>query len=106
MKYARSEIDVIGPIWMPPTVAATTYPVTAHDVASMTGDDGTVTRESVALWLDSHSGDFRAVTDFHASIEVGPDTVDIPWQSEDSAEVFADCIWPDDDESGEWIDPE
>ena len=99
MKYAQSEIDVIGPIWWPAgSTAATTYNVTGYDVENMRGDDGQVTRESVELWLGSHAGDFQHVTDFHASIEDGADTVDIPWQqSEESELTFNDCMYGEDD---------
>jgi hypothetical protein len=105
MKYAQSTIDVTGPIWWPAgSMAATTYNVSSHDVENMRDDDGQLTRESVSLWLDSHAGDFQHVADFSASLEVDGNTVDIPWQSEDSGEVFADCMWPDDDDSDlEWI---
>jgi hypothetical protein len=109
MRYARSEIDVIGRIWMPAVTAATTLTAGAYDIANM-HDAGTpgrppvISRESVASWLDCHAGDFQSVDDFRASLETGaPETLTIDWRSEDSEEVFAGCMWPDDSEDSEWL---
>lgn len=99
MKYMvrKSEIRVIGPLWMPGATGATTYTLTDHDLDNARDDDGKLTRDSVARWLDSHAGDFQGVTDFYASLEDGDETVDIPWQQgEDSEYAWIDCF-PDED---------
>lgn len=99
MKYTvrTSEIDVVGTIWMPSVTAATTYTLTDSDVDNARDDEGKLTRESVGLWLDSHSGDFAEVADFHASLEDGDETVDIPWAYEDSEYTFGDLMFPEED---------
>lgn len=99
MKYTvrMSVIDVLGTIWMPSGLAATRYTLSRSDVDNARDDDGAVTRESIALWLDSHAGDFSGVTDFSASLEDGDSTVDIPWADEASEMTFGDLMYPEDD---------
>jgi hypothetical protein len=93
--YRKSEIDVIGPIWMPADTAATTYNVSGYDIENMRDESGQITRESVALWLDSHAGDFQSVTDFHASLDDSDISVDIPWEHEESEYTFNDLTYPE-----------
>jgi hypothetical protein len=100
MRYTirKSVVRVVGRIWMPDTTAATTYELRApYDVDNARGDDGRITRESVARWLDMHARDFASVTDFEASIEDGDETVDIPWASEESELTFSECMFGDED---------
>ena len=99
MKYTvrKSVIDVLGMLWMPDVLGATTYEPQFGDVGNMRDDAGKITRESVSLWLDSHAGDFSGVTDFYASIEDGGDTVEIPWADEDNEVTFNGCMYPEDD---------
>lgn len=93
MKYARSEINVLGTMWMPSAPGAMQMQPTTHDIGNMRDDDGKITRESVSLWLDSHAGDFSGIIDFYASIEDGPITVEIPWAGEDNEVTFNDCMF-------------
>lgn len=99
MKYtvAKSVIHVLGTMWMPNTPGATQLNPTAHDVENMHDDDGKVTRESVALWLDSHAGDFSGIIDFYASIEDGQDTIEIPWADEENEPEYNSCMFGDED---------
>ena len=99
MRYTvrKSQVQVIGRIWMPSTTAAQTYDLTGYDVDNARGDDGAITRDSVSRWLDTHAGDFASVTDFTASIEDGDTTVDIPWADEESELTFNDCTYGEDD---------
>lgn len=85
-------IDVIGPIWWPSgAMAATTYNVTNYDVENMRDESGHLTHDSVALWLDAHSGDFQHVTDFSAHLG----ETDIDWQDDESEFVWADSMYPE-----------
>ena len=67
------------------TVFAQTKILSPHDVESITNGihavagDGKITRESVQCWLDCHAGDFSEIIDFSASLEIGDETVEIPW---------------------------
>lgn len=107
-------IDVIGPIWWPTgSMAATTYNVSDSDVANMRGEDGKITRDSVASWLDCHAGDFQCVTDFAAEIR-DPDraperireaerqtdtyhSLVFDWTDDESELTFNDCMFPPED---------
>lgn len=99
MRYTvrTSVVRVIGYIWMPSTEAAQTYTLSAHDVENARDGDGRITRASVQDWLDTHAGDFSEVTDFEASIEDGPDTVEIPWVHEESELTFNACVFGEED---------
>lgn len=55
------------------------------------------TRDNVEDWLTCNAGDFSCVTDFSASLEVGNETIDIPWQSEESEFAYSDCMFPCED---------
>lgn len=50
-----------------------------------------ITRANVEDWLTCNAGDFSSVQDFYASIEDGPNTVEIPWATEDGELAFNDC---------------
>lgn len=99
MRYMvrTSIVEVIGSIWMPSTTAAYTYTLTGHDIFSAQDENGQVTRESVQSWLDCHAGDFAGIDDFHASLEVGGETVEFPWLSENSEITFNGCVWGDEE---------
>lgn len=94
MKVSKSFIQVVGTIWMPSTTAATQYNLTAYDIENI----GEINRESVDLWLSTHSGDFSSVKDFRADIEL-PDgrNVVIEWEKEDNEFVFNDCMYSESD---------
>ena len=100
MRYTvrKSVIEVVGTIWMPMTTAATQYTLSSYDVENARDDDGKITRESVQRWLDTHAGDFSAIKDFHASIEDGDDTIEIPWADEDNEYAYIDCMYPSEDD--------
>jgi hypothetical protein len=93
MRYRKSYINVVGKGWYNQTIA-TTYNVTDHDTENMRDEDDNITRESVELWLDSHSGDFQHVEDFSASISLsdGAD-IEIEWRDEDNEMAFNDCMY-------------
>src|SRR5438128_12418511 len=90
----RSAIDVVGGVWMPDTTGATTYELSNYDVENI---EQPVTRETVQAWLDTHSGDFKYVTDFRASLEVDGETMDFDWADPDSELTFNDCCFGDED---------
>ena len=81
-----NQIEVIGTIWMPASTCAMTYKLTAHDIENI----GELTRENVQKWLDTHSGDFQSIADFHADIG----DFDSPWEHEESELTFNDCMFP------------
>lgn len=65
--------------------------LSSYDVGNI---EKPVTRETVEQWLASHSGDFSSVTDFEADLEVGTETVRIPWASEENEMTYLDCMFP------------
>ena len=92
---------------MPATTAAMEYKLTKRDVenieeiadirASMRNPDeyidDEITREDVAEWLTTNSGDFQEVMDFCASIG----NLDIEWEDIENAFVYNDCVYGDED---------
>jgi hypothetical protein len=100
MRYTvrKSEVRVIGTMWMPMSTGATVYDLDSYAVGNARDQAGAITRESVQAWLDTHAGDFSNVIDFEASIEDGDVTVDIPWADEDSELTFGDCMYPSEDD--------
>ena len=100
MKYLvrKSFVNIIGHIWQPGIgVCAMSYPVSLYDIEHLRYEDGAITRDSIEDWLTTHSGDFRQVTDFSASIEDGEATIDIPWRDEESEFTYSDCMYPSED---------
>lgn len=98
MRYmvVTSRISVIGHIWMPgDVICAMDYTPTVFDVENMRDDDGRITRESVQAWIDTHSGDFRSVDDFHADIADGDADVVIEWADPESELTYTDCMFPE-----------
>jgi hypothetical protein len=94
MRYTvrKSIVEVVGELWMPSTNAATTITMSEYDIENARDDEGKLTRESLENWLGMHTGDFSRVIDFHASIEDGDTTVDIPWGSEEGEFAYYDCF--------------
>ncbi len=86
-----SQIEVIGHIWQPGITAAMTYRLTSHDIENIRKDDGTIDRDAVERWLDSHSGDFKSIIDFTCTI--GDGDFDSGWSNEESEYTFADCFY-------------
>lgn len=96
MRYTtrKSVIQVIGTIWMPSVTAAMTYDLDSHDLGIIRDEDtGQITREGVQYWLDTRAGDFQNVTDYFASIEDGPNTIEFAWSDEESEFTFSDCMY-------------
>ncbi len=101
MAVFNNYVQVVGTIWMPSgTTAGMEYPINQYALCNLEEianirhkqeeKDGTlhadsegITREDVAEWLNSNSGDFQKITDFCASIE----GIDIGW--EDTENAFA-----------------
>jgi hypothetical protein len=96
MRYTvrKSIVEVIGKIWMPAVTCAQVYTLSAYDLGNARDDDGQLTRESVEDWLSTHAGDFQSIEDFHASLEDGAETIEMPWASEDGEMTFCDCMYP------------
>jgi hypothetical protein len=67
------------------------YTIPARDLDEM---ERPITRDVVADWLGTHSGDFASITDFWASIEDGENTIEIPWEHEESQFTYSDCMFP------------
>ena len=86
----RNNVEVIGMIWMPPITAVYVYHPGYSEICPSVAD--LVTRESVRDWLDKNGGDFQSIDDFRASIEVGEETIEIPWEKEESEYTFLDCM--------------
>lgn len=97
MKIRKSFINVLGELWYPST-GATVYNLSDYDLENMKDDNGNYTRESVELWLGSHSGDFQSVTDFSADLSL-PDGKDIviPFENEENEMEFNDIMYAEPD---------
>lgn len=93
MRYYKSFVNVIGKGWYNQTIA-TTYNVTDSDVENVRDDSGNITRESVALWLDSHSGDFQSVDDFSASLSLADGSdYEFGFADLENELAFNDCMY-------------
>lgn len=96
MRYTvrKSYVWVLGTIWMPARTASQRKELSTYDLANLVAeaDGGPVTRDVVEQWLTSNSGDFQHVQDFAASLEIGDDTITIPWSSEDNELVYNDTL--------------
>jgi len=101
MKYMvrKSIVEVIGHIWQPGLgLCAYRYDLRdPYDVDNARDDAGSMTRESVQHWLSLNAGDFQSIRDFHASIEDGQNTVEIPWDDEESELTYGDCMFPNEE---------
>lgn len=105
MRYMirRSVVRLIGPIWQPGFgCCAQEKTLSNYDLDNIKGYGEVIghpgiNRESVEYWLTMNSGDFRAVTDFSASIEDGAQSIEIPWNNEESEYKFSDAMYPAED---------
>jgi hypothetical protein len=90
MRYTvrKSVIFVVGKIWMPAVTCGQEIVLHNSDVENCKDDDGKITRDSVECWLGTHTGDFQSIQDFSASIELGDDTIDIPWATEEGEVAY------------------
>lgn len=98
-----SEIQVLGKIWMPNTMAGMEMSLSSFEVENCKDSDENITKESVREWLDSHSGDFSEVIDFAYDLTLGDGNngwVDYVggWENEDNEIDFLSCMNPFDDE--------
>ena len=102
----KNYVQVVGEIWMPETTTgATQYTLSQSDMNDIeliadkrwgviAGGSDEITREDVAEWLTTHSGDFRSVTDFCASIG----GVEIEWDDLENAFMYSLCMYEDDED--------
>lgn len=99
MKYtvSKSVVRIVGKIWMPMVEASQQLTLSDYDVENCKDDEGKITRESVESWLMTHSGDFSSVKDFWASLEIGNETIEIPWADEESELAYSDLTYPVED---------
>jgi hypothetical protein len=100
-RYTRvySQLNVVGRLWMPGVKAAQTITLEARDIEHIRGDKpfASITRDDVADWLTTHSGDFSEVIDFEARLSQGREDVDLPWEDEENGFTFTDCMYPAED---------
>jgi len=96
MKYLvrKSIVKVVGKIWMPNVTRAQVIEMCDYDLQNATDENGNITRESLGDWLDCNAGDFASILDFSASLEVGGDTVDIGWATEEGECAYFDARTP------------
>ena len=78
-------IDVIGSIWMPASLCAMTYDLKQSDVDNI----GELTRENVAKWLSTNSGDFQSIQDFRVDIA----DFESDFENADSERIFDNCMF-------------
>ena len=94
MRYVvrKSVVWIVGRIWWPyGALCAQEQVLHPYDVENATDQSGQITRESVRRWLDCHAGDFSEIVDFSASLEVGDQTVEIPWATEEGESAYLDA---------------
>lgn len=93
MRYTvrKSVIQVIGTIWMPTATCAQEKVLSGYDLENI---EKPITRDTVEHWLMLNSGDFQNVQDFNASLEVDDETIEIPWEHEESEFTYSDCMYP------------
>ena len=85
-------VEVIGRIWQPNTEAYMRYTLSPHDIESLK-TNGVITRDSIALWLDSHAGDFQSITDFHADID--SENLEFDWSNKENNYRVLEILFPD-----------
>lgn len=93
-----SYVDVLGYIWMPHALCSMRYTLSGYDLAVIcaAGEEDVITRDGLAQWLTSHTGDFSQIIDFRASIEYGDRTLDFNWSSEENEVRYLDTIATED----------
>lgn len=88
-----SFVRVLGHIWQPGVgICSMEYSPSSGDLDSMKDEDGKITREAVETWVKSQAGDFHAIEDFMASLEVGEDTLEFEWKNEDSEAIYTSSL--------------
>ena len=95
MRYVvrKSLVWVVGKIWWPYGLLCTQeLTLSSYDVSNATDDMGHVTRESLDRWLARNAGDFSEIVDFSASLEVGDETVEIPWATEEGELAYCEIF--------------
>ena len=92
----KSVVKIVGGIWWPMgATCAQEKELSAYDIRNIRDRvEPGITRANVEDWLTCNAGDFSSITDFSASIEDGDETIDIPWENEDSEITFSDCMYP------------
>lgn len=93
--YVISEVKVLGYIWMPEVIAATTYGISDRDIESIrsSSPDYKIHRDAVQRWLRKRAGDFSQIIDF--SVTIGDGEFDSDWEQEDSETTFSGCTCQD-----------
>lgn len=86
----RACVNVVGRLWMG-GLGAYSYELTDYDLRNIGVD---FTRETVADWLGSHSGDFQNIVDFQAFCG----SIELAWRSEDNECTYNDCMFPPEDD--------
>lgn len=98
MRYLviKSEIRVLGTMWMPPGVpAAKCLNINEDHIDEIKGDDGYINRESVLEWLGKNEGDFQTILDFYADIAIDDKDIVINWAQEEAETMYHDCMFPE-----------
>ena len=91
-----NRLEVIGRIWMPSIICAMTYDLDSRDVETIRDyGDGTITRDAVQQWVDTHCGDFAEVIDF--ACDFGNRVFECSWADEANEITFMECMYPDED---------
>lgn len=84
-RYIRDDhVTVVGTLWMPAVTCSMRYSIGAYERENI----GEPTRENVADWLTSNSGDFQSIEDFCASIG----DVEIDWATEEGELAYYDTV--------------
>lgn len=100
-------IRVVGRLWLPPAIAATTYRARLVEDGQLTAgsiERSELTREGIEDWLTRNAGDFSAVEDFSADwttpLDPCPtckqarcDSHEIGWNDPDSEFTWADATF-------------
>ena len=102
MRYTtvKSQVHILGEIWMPRAVCAQTKTLSDYDIGNIRGiaglgTRGPITRDRVEYWLMLNSGDFSHVIDFRAELEDVPErgqTLVFDWADPDNELRYADCF--------------
>ena len=90
MKFTieRNWIDILGRIWVPPSICAQRKELSRYDISCMEMKINDVpSREEVENWLYINSGDFQEILDFHAIIG----ETEIPWKDPENELKYFDC---------------
>lgn len=94
MRYTvrKSVVYVVGRIWIPAgAVCGQEIVLDSYALENAADENRKHTRESLQNWLDCNAGDFSEIVDFSASLEVGDDTIEIPWATENGEFMYLDA---------------